>query len=219
MVFFFKLPIDLVFFVGDTSGSRSGNFQIVGPGGGGAMFHPTISPHDPKTVLVSCDMTGSYITHDGGGSWRMFNLRGVVQFFVFDPLDRKVIYAQADGLWRSENSGDNWSLVYPKPSNLKEIKMNSDHADEELVAEPNPLGSITAMAVDPSDSRMIYAAAGDKKEGASGLFVSRDAAANWMNQGNLPEVADKLWVNPHSPKDARTLFLAGAHFLIEKTPT
>ena len=83
--------------------SRPGDFKIIGPGGGGAMFHPTISPHDPNTVLVSCDMTGSYITRDAGKSWRMFNLRGVVQFFVFDPLDRKVIYAQSNGLWRSQD--------------------------------------------------------------------------------------------------------------------
>jgi photosystem II stability/assembly factor-like uncharacterized protein len=219
MVFLVQLAIAIVFSVGigGSNGPRPGNFQIVGPGGGGAMFHPTVSPHDPNTVLVSCDMTGSYISHDGGESWRMFNLRGVVQFFVFDPLDRKVIYAQADGLWRSEDSGDTWSLVHPEPSDLKEIKMSSDHADEELVAEPNPLGTITAMAIDPSDSRTIYAAAGDKKKGTASLFVSQDGAANWTKQEDLPGPAYRLWVNPHSPKNARTLFIAGAHFMIEKT--
>ena len=51
------------------------------------MFNPTVSPHDKNTVLVSCDMTGAYITHDGGQSWRMFNLRGRVRFFAFDPID------------------------------------------------------------------------------------------------------------------------------------
>ncbi len=218
MVFLLQLAIALLVFASSGSGPRPGNFQIVGPGGGGAMFHPTISPHDPNTVLVSCDMTGSYISHDGGESWRMFSLRGVVQFFVFDPVDRKVIYAQADGLWRSEDDGDSWNLIYPKPSDLKEIKMSSDHADEELVAEPNPLGSITAMAIDPSDSELIYAAAGDKSKGTSGLFVSRDRAANWTKQEDLSGPVDKLWVNPHSPKNARTLFLAGPHFLMEKTP-
>ena len=135
--------------------SRPGNFKIIGPGGGGAMFHPTISPHDPNTVLISCDMTGSYISHDGGDTWRMFSLRGVVRFFVFDPQRPKVMYAQADGLWRSTDNGDTWNLVYPKASTSKEIKMNSDHADEDLVAEPNPLGSISAMAIDPEDSKSL----------------------------------------------------------------
>jgi hypothetical protein len=65
--------------------SRPGNFKIIGPGGGGAMFHPTISPHDRNTVLISCDMTGSYISHDGGDTWRMFSLRGVVRFFRVRP--------------------------------------------------------------------------------------------------------------------------------------
>jgi photosystem II stability/assembly factor-like uncharacterized protein len=198
---------------------RPGNFQIVGPGGGGAMFHPTISPHDPNTVVLSCDMTGSYISHDGGQSWRMFNLRGVVRFFVFDPRDSKVIYAQADGLWRSRDNGDTWSLVYPQASAIKEIRMSSDHADEDLVSEPNPLGTITAMAIDPSDSRIIYVVAGDKKKGRSALFTSSDEGASWAKDQDLPELAEKLWVNPYSPRSGRALLIAGAHFIMEKSPS
>ena len=38
------------------STDRPGGFTVVGPGGGGAMFHPTVSPHDTETILVSCDM-------------------------------------------------------------------------------------------------------------------------------------------------------------------
>src|SRR5437588_5389142 len=154
--------------------SRPGDFRIIGPGGGGAMFHPTISPHDPNTALVSCDMTGSYITHDGGKSWRMFNLRGVVEFFVFDPLDKNVIYAQANGLWRSQDEGSSWALIHPKPSAVKSIKMSSDHSDEDLIAEPNPLGNITAMAIDPSDSKTLHVAVADAKKTSFALFVSRD---------------------------------------------
>src|ERR1017187_6985685 len=38
-------------------------WRILGPGGGGSLFHPTVSPHDSRTALVACDMTGSYLTH------------------------------------------------------------------------------------------------------------------------------------------------------------
>ena len=127
MKFRIAIVIAFVFCLASAWAERPGNFRVIGPGGGGAMFNPTISPHDPNTVLVSCDMTGSYITHDGGRTWRMFNLRGVVSFFVFDPLDPKTIYAHATGLWRSTDGGERWDLVYPNPSAVKGVKMNSDH--------------------------------------------------------------------------------------------
>ena len=218
MTLFFLRALLGFLLLGNCNGDspRPGNFRIIGPGGGGAMFHPTVSPHDLNTVLVNCDMTGAYISHYGGKYWRMFNLRGVVQFFVFDPLDKNVIYAQATGLWRSQDQGETWSLVYPKPASIKGVKMSSDHSDEDLMAEPNPLGGITAMAIDPADSRIFYVTAGDRKKGTSSLFVSRDAGESWTKEADLPELAKRAWVNPGSPAGQRTLLIAGSHFIVEK---
>jgi photosystem II stability/assembly factor-like uncharacterized protein len=217
MIFSLLRLVLLVLILAAPDDPRPGDFKVIGPGGGGAMFHPTISPHDPNTVLVSCDMTGSYITHDGGKSWRMFNLRGVVQFFVFDPGNRDVIYAESSGLWRSQDQGETWSLIYPKPSSMKSIKMSSDHSDEELIAEPDPLGHITAMAIDPSNSKIFYVVAGDRRKGTFALFVSRDGGQNWAQEGDVPGLADKLWVNASTPSDSRTLLLAGPHLIEAKT--
>jgi photosystem II stability/assembly factor-like uncharacterized protein len=197
--------------VGSAFAVRPGDFRVLGPGGGGAMFNPTISPHDPNTVLVSCDMTGAYITHDGGQSWRMFNLRGVVRFFVFDPLDPKVMYAQTNILWRTTDAGETWKLVYPNPKRIKDIVMRADHADENLIADPDPLGTIAAMAIDPGNSKVLYAAAGDKTHAA--LFISRDRGESWARQGDLPETPRHIWIDPHSPADSRTLYFGGSHFV------
>src|SRR5258708_4472636 len=217
MIFFLLRLAMAVLMLAASGDSRSGDFKVIGRGGGGATFHPSISPHDPQTVLVSCDMTGSYITHDAGKSWRMFNLRGVVEFFVFYTIDRQVIYAQSNGLWRSQDEGETWRLVYPSPSSVKSIKMSSDHSDEDLIAEPNPLGRITAMAIDPSDSKTLYVAAGDRKKQMFALFISGDGGQKWIREEDLPGLAYKLWVNPHSATSARMVLIAGAHFIEKKT--
>jgi len=191
---------------------RPGGFRVLGPGGGGAMFHPTISPHDTNTVLIACDMTGAYITHDGGKTWRMFNLRGVVNFFVFDPKDPKTMYAHATGLWRSTDAGEHWSLVYPNPSAIKGVKMNSDHADETILADPDPLVDISAMAIDPANSNTLYAAAGPKESTA--LFISKDQGKSWDKKFDLPAKPRNIWIDPHSAPEARVLFLADDHVLM-----
>ena len=191
---------------------RPGDFRILGPGGGGAMFHPLVSPHDTNTVLIACDMTGSYITHDGGQTWRMFNLRGVVDFFAFDPKDPKTMYAHATGLWRSTDAGEHWELVYPSPSSVKGVKMNSDHSDETIIADPDPLGSISALAIDTTDSKTLYASAGPDRESAS-LFVSKDGGATWEKESALPGRPKHIWVDPHSTPGSRTLYIADGHVL------
>jgi photosystem II stability/assembly factor-like uncharacterized protein len=204
------------FLAGAAFGVRPGDFKVLGPGGGGAMFNPTISPHDTNTVLISCDMTGAYITHDGGQSWRMFNLRGVVRFFAFDPIDPKVMYAQATGLWRSTDAGETWNVVYPNPKKIKSIVMRSDHSDETLVTDSDPIGVMTAMAIDPTNSNVLYAA-GDKNHLA--LFVSRDRGKTWSRQDSLPEIPRRIWVDPKSQADSRRLFTAGQHFVSVKDST
>jgi photosystem II stability/assembly factor-like uncharacterized protein len=217
MKFRIAIGIAFVFWLASAWAERPGNFRVIGPGGGGAMFNPTISPHDPNTVLVSCDMTGSYITHDGGRTWRMFNLRGVVNFFVFDPLDPKTMYAHATGLWRSTDGGERWNLIYPNPSAVKGVKMNSDHADEQILADPDPLSGIAALAVDPSNSKILYAAAGTKESPA--LFISRDYGSTWQKKVGLPDVPRRLWVDPNSAADGRTLFLASEHAIAMISPS
>ena len=220
-LFFLRALLGLVLLLGNGNGNgetgRPGDFRVLGPGGGGAMFHPSVSPHDLDTVLVSCDMTGAYVSHDGGKSWRMFNLRGTVEFFVFDPVDKKVIYAQSIGLWRSQDQGETWNLVYPKASTIKGVKMSSDHSDEDIIASPNALGSLTAMAIDPADSKVFYVTAGDTRKGTSSLFVSRNGGQSWTKEADLPELTKRVWVNPNSPMGARTLLLAGSHFIVVKT--
>src|SRR5437660_5974562 len=87
-------------------------WRIIGPGGGGTFHNPSISPHDPNLVFASTDMTACYVSENGGRTWRTFNLRKTCHF-VFDPKLPNRVWAFASGLWRSDDRGHTWSLIYP----------------------------------------------------------------------------------------------------------
>src|SRR5882724_4539832 len=173
----------------------------IGPGGGGALFHPTVSPHDPRTALVACDMTGNYMTTDAGGRWRSFNLGGPVQFFLFDPVDPRVIYAKAGALFRSSDGGTTWARFLPKT--VAKITMGDDHASHTLHGASGPQGDVGAMAIDPADSRVLYVAID------SALWTSPDGGATWRKAADLPGRARRMWIDPRSSKAERTLYVAG----------
>ena len=188
------------------SAPRLDAWRILGPGGGGAQFFPAVSPHDPNLVLVACDMTGAYISEDGGKSWRQFDLRSPVRFFAFDPLDSQVIYAGADVLWRSADRGRTWSLIYPSDAGARLI-MPDDHASPRVLTAQGPSGHVEALAVDPTDSQKLYATIGEA--GAVGLDISNDRGAHWQRAAALPGGGRKILVDPHSPPSDRTLYVLG----------
>jgi len=183
------------------------HWAVIGPGGGGAQFLPAISPHDPNVAFVACDMTGSYLTHDGGKSWRMFNLRGRTSLFAFDPATRGTMYAYGIGLFRSVDGGQRWSLVYPHPRDVRKVIISGDHAEESLDTVPGASGQILALAVDPTDSKTLFAAF--RENGAVALKVSTNQGASWTAAATLDDGARAIYVDPHSPHGNRTLYVAG----------
>jgi hypothetical protein len=73
-----------------------GTWSSRGPGGGGALFSPAISPFDANEVFLMTDMTGVFHTLDFGDTWRTLDFRQIQG----DPLgrveftsDRNVLYA------------------------------------------------------------------------------------------------------------------------------
>src|SRR3989440_13011193 len=145
---FALLPVALAF----DGAPRYDHWEVIGPVGGGCILLPTFSPHDANLLLVSCHMTGAYISHDGGRSWRMFNLGGPMAFFVFDPVDPKVIYAKtaagppsmqhdrppsSSALFRSVDSGITW----------RRVRADSDTG-----------GSLSSLAVGPAGPEGLFPA-------------------------------------------------------------
>ena len=144
--------------LGPTRKARFDAWRIIGPGGGGTMRRPAISPHDPRLVMLGCDMTGAYITSDGGASWRMFNLGSVPTAFAFDPSHPQTLYAGAEAVYRSDDAGRTWRMVLPDPAKNTVARSIGDHGDRVFFTDdpayPGSGRSVTihAIAVDEDDS-------------------------------------------------------------------
>jgi len=187
---------------------RNDKWGFVGPGGGGAMFYPTVSPHDPNFVFVSCDMTGSYITRNGGETWKMFNLRGVIRFYIFDPFDPNVIYARSAALFRSTDGGNTWKVLYPGPEDITGIISKGDHASEIIITRDSTRRTVQALAIDPDDSKKLYAVIEIDNE--IGLYISEDWGKNWIKKGDLKDAAKNVYIDPSSQYDHRKIIITGS---------
>jgi photosystem II stability/assembly factor-like uncharacterized protein len=196
--------------------ARHDAWKIMGPGGGGAQFFPVINPENPNDIFVACDMTGAYVSHDGGTSWRMFNLGGVVKGFVFDPKDARTVYARSSGessgkrggtLWRSTDAGDTWRLVYPDPRTVTGVFENGDHATRLIASSADEPGEIEALAVDPADSHILYAAM--RRDRASRLCISDDGGNAWKASADLGGEARFIMIDARSPREDRSICVIG----------
>ena len=152
------------------------------------MISPTISPHDPRIVVEHCDMTGAYITLDGAQSWRMFNLRSVVDTFAFDPRNARVIYAGNQALWRSQDTGRTWSMIFPDPRQNTVEHQNGDHAEYSLTTADAsfPSGQSVSAIVAGQDGRIWVAFNPRRGADASPSFHSSDRGATWSRAREFP---------------------------------
>jgi photosystem II stability/assembly factor-like uncharacterized protein len=156
--------------VGDNDPPTENTWKVIGPGGGGGVLKPTISPFDDNFVMTHCDMTAAYVTLDGGRNWKIKNLWTVPEDFEFDPVAQNTVYAAVRGyrysedrgsglslLYRSENRGETWHIVYPDLGKVKkhERLQGMDFLPSEIIEGALDV-TIAKVKVDPVDNRRIY---------------------------------------------------------------
>ncbi len=168
-------------------GQTQFSWQNIGPGGGSDLHFIAIQPDNPDVIYVGGDIEGIFKTTDGGDSWQNINNNlahlaygGDVYWtndIVIDPVNHQRIYfCSGAGLFRSEDGGQSWSLLYPKQYN-----------------EGDPLISVATVGIDSNNTNRIFMGLGDGAEsafadfepfpnydGAVGLYRSLDGGNTWQ---------------------------------------
>src|SRR5215472_16957633 len=118
-------------------------WQPVGLSGGGGMFAPAISSADRNLMMINCDMSGAYLSEDGGHNWRMLNqaqLRSDTRCRpAFHPVEPNIIYASSAGRLRvSRDRGRTFAPVGNLNEALQgEIAINATAPDVLLLGTWN----------------------------------------------------------------------------------
>ncbi|MDQ1519523.1 MAG: hypothetical protein QOI55_596, partial [Actinomycetota bacterium] len=93
---------------------------------------------------------------------------GRVSAIATDPANANIAYlgAASGGVWKTTNAGANWTAIFDRQSSL----------------------SIGALAVDPQNSQVVYAATGEANGGpdsyyGSGLYKSTNGGSTWAKIG------------------------------------
>ncbi len=205
---------------GCQSGSRETNqkqavpqWELIGPGGGGSTFFPTFSYADPDVFLVRCDMTGSYLTKDGGNSYKQINFVGAASCYAFDPNDPETIYVASSTLNRSNDGGKTWERIFPSKNEIKSERFTGDHAALEIETFDSTLytgaDEISSVRVDPLDSNALYFAKG------SDFFYSFNSGEIWEKK-DIQQKIDYLYTNKNALKDQIYIFSAGSISIFDK---
>ena len=141
------------------------------------IFGFAVHPKEPRTLLAGAD-DGVYRSEDGGEHFERLNspMNSLhVWKVAFDPADPRIIFAgtRPAALFRSTDGGQHWE------------KLRADIAEE----CPNVrVPRVTALTVDPSDHRMVWAGIE-----VDGVRRSRDGGENWTRiEGGLndPDIHD-----------------------------
>jgi photosystem II stability/assembly factor-like uncharacterized protein len=133
-------------------------WRPVGISGGGAMFAPAISPADPNMMMLNCDMSGVYISDDGGHNWNLIHhaqLQSDIECRpAFHPSNPNTIYASSNGRLKiSRDRGKTFEAL----GNLKDS-----------------LGG--EIAINPSDPKLMLAGSRSGR-----CWISHDAGETWTS--------------------------------------
>jgi photosystem II stability/assembly factor-like uncharacterized protein len=177
----------------------SHQWNVLGPDGGDVRSL-AYDPHDPNKVFLGTSTGVIFVSDDNGHNWTRFAKLGVGDDYVldhiaFDPKHDKTMFVSAwsvqdqnaGDVFRTKNGGKEWEILGPMHGK-----------------------SVRAMAIAPSDDKVIVAGALD------GVYRSTDGGKEWQRISANDGVVKNIESIAIDPKDPNTIY-AGTWHLAWKT--
>jgi hypothetical protein len=107
-----------------------------GPGGGGALFAPSLSPHNANEIYIACDMSEVFHTTNLGASWTQEDFREIQGNrqsqvrFTSNPLVRYAIDYTGDVATptRTTDGGATWTQLANDPTSSEAYALYVDES-------------------------------------------------------------------------------------------
>ena len=140
-------------------------WEPAGWGGGGYYWAAAFDPTQGGVIYMAGDVLGVYKTVDHGLHWRIIN-HGLTDYGVYSlAVDRthpQTVYAATEGgLYKSTDGGENWTRL-----------PHTGRGELRITGERDV--STRCVAVDPTDSRIVYAGSPGGK-----VYKSADGGQTW----------------------------------------
>jgi photosystem II stability/assembly factor-like uncharacterized protein len=120
-------------------------WETRGVGGGGALYSPSFSPHNPDEMYLACDMSGLYHTTSLGASWALIDFRTVqgsrgarVQFTSDPQLLYVIDYSAVGGSdfaipSVSTDGGTTWTGLPGDPTGADAWSLFADYSNPDRI--------------------------------------------------------------------------------------
>src|SRR5687768_6229802 len=157
----------------------------VAKGNGYFVTALAVDARPPHTIYAGTNAGGAFRSTDGGMSWSQIGLTNLwVESLVVDLQTTSTVYAVAGGnLFRSIDQGQSWSVLQ----------------------HPSEVGGVRALAIDPFNPFVLYAALQasyvDEWEllrSSGGVAKSTDGGANWTF-ASFPSGVLAIAIDPLDP--------------------